>query len=773
MTSKSSFLVSMKENNKRRLWVWVISILAFVLVFPVYTALVVKNTMITAEWITESYGPELARQIIHERLVFSMANTLGCSSLILVLTTIIAVVSAVQGFSYLYSRKKIDFYMGMPVKRKKRFLNIWLNGILLYVIPYLLGLLISILIAAGNGGVDREVLYAAVTAFGVYICFYLCVYHMAILAVMLTGNIVITGFALLVFWLYEFGVRYVLYSYKYLFFRYFSPYGNDISPVLSPFGMLSNFVQGLDNRLFIAAKLFFFALVLLVISYICYMKRPAEAAGKAMIFEITKPVVKILLVVPLSLLAGLLIAETVNYDPLTSGKEIGYVIFAIVLVVVLGSAMIQVIYEFDLKGALHKKSHIVISGVLAALIFMAFRYDFTGYDSYIPKQKDIESIAFVPDYYENTMYGNVRFERDGSYMTHQEYADKYMQLRDVSEVCELAQISQNSYNEFLKRMDREGYSDDQTEYWSYATVIYHLKNGRSVSRVVWVNVNDERTTELLDRIMGSEEFKKGYMIGASESLDALLADTNGKRKITATYGNNVYTQKMSTADARSFLEIYRKDLALADFSKIKESTPIGLFSLSIEEEIAGSPYIGVHGISRASRGWDVGVNIYPFYEESIAWLTENGYYMAGQLNLEDVDHIQVVNNNFEAAEKLQERLNTAVGAAAIGSEVTGAVAADTAFATTEADDYTVDTRIYADYTEKEDIGRIASCILPQDIAFGSSNWDGGNRFDNEYQVIVYFKADSEVNRSYGTFANYCFMKGQVPDFVAEDTLYKE
>lgn len=771
MTSKSSFLVSMKENNKRRLWVWVISILAFVLVFPVYTALVVKNTMITAEWITESYGPELARQIIHERLVFSMANTLGCSSLILVLTTIIAVVSAVQGFSYLYSRKKIDFYMGMPVKRKKRFLNIWLNGILLYVIPYLLGLLISILIAAGNGGVDREVLYAAVTAFGIHICFYLCVYHMAILAVMLTGNIVITGFAMLVFWLYEFGVRYVLYSYKYLFFRYFSPYGNDVSPVLSPFGMMDNFVNSLDNRLFIAAKLFFFALVLLVISYICYMKRPAEAAGKAMTFEFTKPVVKILLVVPASLLAGLLIAETVNYNPLTSGGGIGYVIFAIALVVVLGSAIIQVIYEFDIKGALHKKSHIVISGILAALIFMAFRYDFTGYDSYIPKQKDIESIAFVPDYYEDTMYGNVRFERDGSYMTLQEYADKYMHLGNVPEVCELAQISQNSYNEFLKRVDREGYNDDQPEYWSYATIIYHLKNGHSVSRMVKVNVNDERTTELLDRIIGSEEFKKGYMIGASESLDALLADTNGKRKITATYGNNVYTQKMSTADARSFLEIYRKDLALADFSKIKESTPIGLFSLSIEEEIAGSGYMRLY--ARSTRGWDVGVNIYPFYEESIAWLTENGYYMAGQLDLEDVDHIQVINKNFEAAEKLQERLNTTAGAVTIGNAGIGGEVADTVFATEAYGDYYVDTRVYADYVEKEDVARIASCILPEDFAYGSSNWDGGNRFDNEYQVIVYFKADSEVNRSYGTFANYCFMKGQVPDFVAEDTLYKE
>lgn len=768
MMSKSSFLVSMKENNKRRLWVWVISMLAFVLVFPVYTALVVKNTIIHSEWIAESYGLKLTQQMIHEELVFNMANTLGVSALIAVLTTIVAIISAVQGFSYLYSRKKIDFYMGMPVKRKKRFLNIWLNGILLYVIPYLSGLLISILIAAGNGGVDGEVLYAAATAFGINICFYLCVYHMAILAVMLTGNIVITGFALLVFGLYEFGVRFVLYGYKELFFRYFSSYGNDKSPILSPFVMLFDFVNSSHDRLFIAAKLLIFGLVLLVISYVCYKKRPAEAAGKAMTFAITKPIVKVLLVIPLSLLAGFLVAETINYDPLTTGEGIWYVIFTIALVVVVGSAMIQVIYEFDIKGALYKKSHIVVAGVLAALIFMGFRYDFTGYDSYIPKQKDIESIAFVPDYYESSaMYGNGRFDQDGSYMSEQEYADKYMQLKNVEEVCKLAEISQNGYNEFLGRAEQEGYKEEQAENWSYATLIYHLKNGRSVSRVIWVDVNDENTIELLDQIMGSEEFKKGYMAGASENIDLLLSGTNAKRKVSAVYGNTVYTQKMNAKDAESLLEAYRKDLALANFSNIKESTPISEFTLHIEEETAGSS----HRISRSIRSWDIKMDIYPFYKESIACLKENGYYMEGQLDLEDVDHIQVLNYNNEAREKLQEKINTTAGAAAIGSEITDEEAENIALEAMQSS-ASIDTRVYADYTQKEDISRIASCIVPQDITYGS-NWDGGNRYDNEYQIIVYFKAGSEISRSYGTYAYYCFLKGQVPDFVAEDTIYKD
>ncbi|MDE7404853.1 MAG: hypothetical protein K2M81_07090, partial [Lachnospiraceae bacterium] len=145
MTSKSSFLVSMKENNKRRLWVWIISALAFMLALPALAALTLNTISRRHQWVAENYGSTVAGQIIHEKLVNSMCGILGLNVGFVFLTAAIALVSAVQGFSYLYSRKKIDFYMGMPVKRKKRFLVIWANGILLYFLPYLAGLVITML----------------------------------------------------------------------------------------------------------------------------------------------------------------------------------------------------------------------------------------------------------------------------------------------------------------------------------------------------------------------------------------------------------------------------------------------------------------------------------------------------------------------------------------------------------------------------------------------------------------------------------------------------
>lgn len=769
MMSKSLFLVSMKENNKRRLWVWAISLLGFVLLFPIAVALTANRVVSRSAWMAETYGAEVAEKILHERLISGMCDIFGFSLLLPAITAVLAVVSSIQGFSWLYSRKKIDFYMGIPVKRKKRFFVIWLNGILLYLIPYAIGLVIGMILAASNGGLDGTVVHTALLAFVVNLCFYLGIYHMAMLAVMLTGNIVITGFGFLVFCLYEWLVRSVIQGFQDLFFRYFSYYGSHTEPILSPFSMYVHIVETFDSRRVLDFKylagLLIFAAVTGAVSYICYLKRPAESAGKAMVFEITKPFVKIMLIVPLSLAAGLIMADIVSFIPLSYAdamEGIGYVIFAMALVVVIGCAVMQVIYEFDIKGARNKKSHIVICGVLTALIFMAFRYDFTGYDSYIPNQEKMESAAFVPDYYETGMQGGVCFDLDGSYLSEEEYGDRYMYLENTEDICELAEISMNGYNEYMASVDEKRYDGESNKHWSSGTLIYRLKNGRSVKRRIWVNVNDERTTELLDKIMGSWEFKKGYIPGASENLSAMLSQEKAGRRINASYGNGVYFRKMNQADALEFLEIYKDDLALSNFSNVKENMPVSEFDLNIEEEIAGS--------GGAVRGLQVSMNIYPFYKKSIAWLEQHGYYMDYQLNVDDVDHIQIINQNYEIQEKLSEKLSDTAGAA----EITAAGVREMAISTAEKayGDYEIDTRVYMDYTEKEDIANIADCIYTQEMAY-TDNWDGGKEYDNNYQVIVYFKADSEINRSYGSNAYYCFMKGEVPDFVSMDTCYKE
>ena len=301
MTSKSSFLANLRENNKRRLWVWVISALVFMLAFPILISIMISQIKTGSAYLKESFGAEIADKILHERLLDAMRGQLGFS-VKMAGAGILAVISGIQGFSYLYSRKKMDFYMGVPVRRSKRFLIIWLNGILLYAVPSFLGLLIEMLIAAGNGAMDVTVAYSALCGSLVNLAFYLGIYHISLLAVMLTGNVIITCCGILVFFLYEFVVRWVLVGYQSFFFRYFDYYNTRTEPFFSPFTAYSTlstvfaFENRIDPKSF--AGLLLFAALTGAAAYLCYWKRPAETAGRAMTFDVTKPVIKILLTIP-------------------------------------------------------------------------------------------------------------------------------------------------------------------------------------------------------------------------------------------------------------------------------------------------------------------------------------------------------------------------------------------------------------------------------------------------------------------------------------------
>ncbi len=755
MTSKSSFLVNLKENSKRRLWVWVISALVFMLVFPVMTAIVISQINNSAPYLSTAYTGEALERFLHGKLIAAMREQLGFFSARIIAVLGIAVISAVQGFSYLYSRKKMDFYMGMPVKRKKRFLVIWLNGILIYVLPALIGILIEILIAAGNGAMDRSVLGCAAFAFLADFWLYLGVYHLALLAVMMTGNVIITGFGIVVFFLYEYVVRWTLNGYKSFFFRYFNYYNVRTEPVLSPVSLFSNITSAFMGEKVTdfksLAMLILFSVITGAIVYVCYVRRPAEAAGRAMAFDMTKPAIKVLLAVPASLLAGLVIAEMVGYDPMSSSDGMGYMIFVILAVVVIGSALIQVIYEFDLKGALHKKREIIISGMIAALVFVIFQFDLLGFDAYVPEPEQVESIAFIPQNYEqNTAY----FDEEGNYLSEEEFADRYMYLHNVEEVCELARHSIEGYDQIGFDFQRS-YDEEKEGRWSESTVLYRLKNGRTVCRRLLVNVDDEQTIGLLDRIIGSREFKEGYMTGVSAQLQNLIGEDE-HYKIKANYGNTVYRKEMSRTEAAEFLEIYREEVSKANFTNIRENMPEGALHIQISEEIPGS----VGDYEKLTRSWYVNINIYSFYEECLDYLRTRGYYMDYQLNPEDVAYIQIMNRNNEIYQKLTQEASDMPA----GAEAAAVIDRDY-----ESD---LDTRVYAEYTGKEEIEQIAACCYPEEM-IGYYDWDKGLEAENDYWIYVYFNTDSPLTKSYGISASYRFLKGQVPAFVAEDTRYQE
>lgn len=768
MTSRNSFLASIRENNKRRIWLWLLSALGFVVAMPTAVALTISRGMTSTEHYYEIYGDVLGAQKMQEYLIERVGEFLGFESIMWFFVAAFAVVSAIQGFSYLYNRQKIDFYMGMPVKRSRRFLVIWLNGILAYMLPYLVGLILSCFIAMINSAMNGALFLEILTVYGAHICFYLGVYHLAILALMMTGNLIITCFGVAVFFLYELVIRMLVQAYMTLFFKFYSDYTYDLTPVFSPFAIYfkladvmtgrGDFEQEVLNPFMSVVYLLLFALVVGGIAYVCYLKRPAEAAGKAMAFSFPKPWIKILIAVPVTLLAGILVGNVVGYRPTYDEGHVGYVFFSMAIVLVVTCCLIQVIYEFDIRGILHKKRHILISAVLTILVFVIFRYDVFRYDSYIPRVEKVESVAFIAPI-GGSYYGDGYFDEEMNTMSRYAYVNEYMYLTDVGTVNKLLKKSIDTVGA-MDSLDEMYPEEEGSVRWYQVTVNYRLSNKRIVSRKMYVNLADEETVALVDRIQSSEEFIAGAYIGASDILERAVS--NETLKTSAVYGNGVYEKKLSREEMGELLALYREDISKMSFVEQRENIPMGSLVLNVEKPMDG------YTINRQAE-----LKIYPFFDLCTSYLQEKGYYMENYVNPEDIERIQIINYNSEAAEKLAELRKEAEGGVMSPGELlyTQAYETETVVVAKEygADDQN-DTRKYATYEDTESIGRIAEMLYP--LGWVGENWSMHKERDEDYVINVYFKPDSEVAKEYGNVTEYCFVAGQVPDFVAEDTVYE-
>lgn len=731
MTSKISFWVSLLENSKRRIWLWALSILTFVIALPTAVALNISRG------ISEKEGFYTHGVLDGERfstyLSSKVEQIFGIRGAIWVFVAAIAVVSAIQGFSYLYHRHKIDFYVAMPVKRSRRFWLIWLNGILVYLLPYLAGILISLVIASVNGALNALLIRNLLIAYGIFFLFYLGVYHLTILAVMVTGNLIITCFVVAVLFLYELVIRNLLSGYGRLFYTFYSSITTELNPVFSPFAICFKIMdlwaahgnQKAEPEPIIYQGLFLllFALLVLPVAYICYWKRPAEAAGKALAFPRFNGLVKVLLVVPVTMISGIAIAEIVGYQPVYRRGGTGPVLFGMGLVMIVGCCLIQVIYEFDIRGALHQKKHILISAILCSALFGVFKFDVFGYDSYIPKVEKVES-AYLILPTETFRYGQRYFDEDLNSISIYEYIEEHMYLKDIGALNKLLKLSQEAIGgmESLNDIYEEGAGE-----WHRIELCYRMKNNREISRELFVNLEDEEMLQLLDRIEGTEEYILGSDMGASETVIKLLE--SGEYRVMAEYGNGVYEDVISREDAAQLMRCYQQDIRKASLMDYRSAVPAGSMGVQIELEMNDHFYHEPFEVI-----------VYPFFENCVAFLKQKGIYREQYVDPADVERIVVTNYNYDAVSEDMDSV-----------------------------DYSSYIR-YATYTEPEDIEKLASEIYPLSRMYGG--WHVAGRMAENYNVTVYFKEGSERMEFSGVVSDFGFWDGEVPNMVEKHTAYE-
>lgn len=707
MTSKKSFLVNIKTNARRRVWLIVLTFLGFFFSMPVLTVLVLSTE--------KMYMADYRQTDIYLGQIF--ARSIGLNGGMAVFISMVAIIAAIQGFSYMYQRKKLDMYMSVPVTKGRRFAAIYLNGFLVYFLSYLLNLLLSFFVGQAMGASTSLAVEEAAGALLGNTILYLAVYHVAILAVMLTGNLIVTVMGTFVLLFYDAMLHLLLTGYMETFFGsfYYRNAEKHYKFMISPIVRFIRFLDPVFDSVYdlgrtIHWKQFWMgiwpivlvALLVFGAAYWCYTKKPAEACGKAMAFPKTKAVIKILITIQVGLGSGVIFYAL-------SGKSMMFFVFGMLAGTLLCHGVIEVIYDFDIRSMKNGWKSLLVAGGCITVFFCIFRFDVFRYDAYVPKADDVEDIAVVfPDYY------GYYYDENLNDIGMENYVFENMHITNVSPILELASAN-------MANWDVREEQEDSNPPYRYTIVKYRLKNGKEVYRQFPVDYMTYAS--ILDTIMLDEAYQKGSHTIYNEPVINL----GNRLKIYYDCGDGGRAIPDFTVD--ELVAAYREDMENFAFTDMMEELVRGKIRL---ECIENGVYV------------TTSLPVYPSFTNTVALLERNGIYKESYVNVDELEQIVVRNSNSDAYEQYAEQ-----------------EAYDPTIRSTY-QDYTVE----AAFSDRAEMEEIVKGVYPDSF---TDYWMNDGVLNYDYYVTVTYKAGTK-NGSYTS--TFFMMADQIPDFVKEQTLYQ-
>ena len=217
MILKKSYWAKWLENNRRRSWTFLLCLVMALFCGPLY--LMVVLTGLQNNYANDSvYNAAQAAESLRELIQSRITDVIGFSFIHVLFAAFFAILFAVQGFCWLYSRRKTDLYFSVPESLKKRYMLICGNGILVYSFSTLTALLLDWIIGAAFHGMTGILAAQSLLAWFVEQLAFIAMYQVALVAVMLTGNILTALLGCAVFFSYELAVRFLIDELKTMFF---------------------------------------------------------------------------------------------------------------------------------------------------------------------------------------------------------------------------------------------------------------------------------------------------------------------------------------------------------------------------------------------------------------------------------------------------------------------------------------------------------------------------------------------------------------------------
>ena len=542
MTSKRLFFNCMKEDLRHKIWMIALSVLGNFLALPIAYLIAFDKTRYNTEFpITD---PQLNAEFIADIMSFFAAYVTALGGIIAIVGALIV---GLFSFRYVFHKNMIDTWHSLPVKRNTLFGACYLNGFLIWFVPYLFTILLTICLAAGEiyrrGGIETvgTLFRVTFTSTAAIIVSFLLVYNLILVAVMLSGNLLNTLVSAGVLGISVLSVYGMIYAFFELYMDTFYSLGISLKNAIyaSPF---ASAVCVLYDRCHLEQAEFMvelcinllIALIIGMAAWLLYKRRASELAGQGLKNRIMSLLMKLIVSICAGMSGWMFFVIITNRE-----QSLIWGIFGNILSSVLCFGILDIIFSMDFKAFAAHKLWMLLSVAISVLLCCSFFGDWYGYDNYLPKETEISHMAIYCDQHTN---------RSKHYNGDMTPLDD-MQLQDAQLIYDFLQAA-------VKNVD----SDKKQQYFSSGNnydsflVKVSLTNGRSYEREYRLFVEDKAV--VLPLLTQKEYVDWQYKIRKTDFEDCSSMVLFGK-------SNNGSTSKEETEDKdmiRSICLAFNQDL---------------------------------------------------------------------------------------------------------------------------------------------------------------------------------------------------------------------
>lgn len=620
---------------RQKAWFVAISLVLLLFVLPIRVAMKLQGYLSN---IAHAPSTEMALEWQADMADF-VARLFSQSTISISFVMLLLAFAAAQCFfSYLHGKRELDFYHSLPQPRGLQLAGNYIAGVLAVFVPYIINLLLTVLIVLLMDGGGLFSAGMVLDSLAYQLIYFLAIFSLCVLAAMLSGNSVVQGILSVIFLgigpilvlCYQ-NLREVLQPAWYSQLIDFNQLVINTSPAASYVGLareaaLSNsFPWGIVVQIVVATAL----------CWLLCRLRPSEAAGRALAFPVSRPLIKYPVMLSLMALGGLAMHSVGD----SSGSYF-WLLVGVALAGFLSAQIMEIVYHASFRAITKKLIPMGVVVVLCCGGCVLVGEDVVGYNSYVPQSAEVESV-------EVRFYG-VAHDAYGDYPQYGSYGSSGVtqiseaqllqrgQIEDAAAVAAVCEIATK-----LAAKSKEA--------------TYIPEAGNTFSMVV--------RYQMADGSVKVRDYSSSYIsvMGCYEQFVDIYADPLFRQSQYALFGfapeqirmqsvdwfnqlpnyeeyNYGYSQTLLNADVSALLAVYAEELVALDAVQRFTTLPLAQLNFLLFEEDPGYVQFNYdyYAVELPSRSFS-----YPVYAcmtKTLAALASLGY----EQPLPDFDAIEYV-----------------------------------------------------------------------------------------------------------------------------------